>query len=72
MALHYLQISKRERIKDLGLATFKDKITGTVCGTPLYMAPEVMEGKLHSAAVDIYSFGLMMWEMCVFKTLYIS
>ena len=27
------------------------------------MAPEVMEGKLHSAAVDIYSFGLMMWEM---------
>ena len=27
------------------------------------MAPEVMEGKLHSAEVDIYSFGLMMWEM---------
>ena len=27
------------------------------------MAPEVMEGKLHSAKVDIYSFGLMMWEM---------
>ena len=29
------------------------------------MAPEVMEHKLHSAKVDIYSFGLMMWEMCV-------
>ena len=27
------------------------------------MAPEVMEHKLHSAKVDIYSFGLMMWEM---------
>ena len=27
------------------------------------MAPEVMERKLHSAKVDIYSFGLMMWEM---------
>ena len=27
------------------------------------MAPEVMEGKLHSAEVDIQSFGLMMWEM---------
>ena len=48
---------------DLGLATFKDKITGTVCGTQLYMAPEVMEGKVHTTKVDIYSFGLMMWEM---------
>ena len=27
------------------------------------MAPEVMEHKLHSAKVDIYSFGLMMWDM---------
>ena len=27
------------------------------------MAPEVMEGKLHSTEVDIQSFGLMMWEM---------
>ena len=48
---------------DLGLATLKDKITGTVCGTPMYMAPEVMEGKVHTTKVDIYSFGLMMWEM---------
>ena len=38
-------------------------MSDTICGTPLYMAPEVMEGKLHSAEVDIYSFGLMMWEM---------
>ena len=27
------------------------------------MAPEVMGVKLHSAKVDLYSFGLMMWEM---------
>ena len=48
---------------DLGLANFKDKITGTRYGTTLYMAPEVMEGKVYTTKVDIYSFGLMMWEM---------
>ena len=65
IARHYLQIPKREQIKvaGLGLATFKDKIIGTECGTLLYMAPEAMGHKLHSAKVDIYSFGLMMQEI---------
>ena len=34
-----------------------------MCGTPLYMAPEVHEGKVYDSKVDMYSFGLMMWEM---------
>ena len=29
----------------------------------LYMAPEVFEGKSYDTKVDMYSFGLMMWEM---------
>ena len=49
---------------DLGLATIKNQITGTYCGTPLYMAPEISrERKIYDAKVDMYSFGLMMWEM---------
>ena len=36
------------------------------------MAPEVMEGKLHSAKVDIYSFGLMMWEMWFGKRVFME
>jgi len=60
-----MQISRRDHIKvaDLGLATFKSRITGTVCGTPLYMAPEVKEGKVYDWKADIFSFGLMMYEM---------
>ena len=27
------------------------------------MAPEVHEGKVYDSKADIYSFGLMMWEM---------
>lgn len=59
------QISMRDHIKvaDLGLATCKHMITGTVCGTPLYMAPEVKEAKTYDSRADMYSFGLMMWEM---------
>ena len=49
---------------DLGLATFKTLITGTYCGTPRYMAPEIrLEQKIYDSKVDMYSFGLMMWEM---------
>ena len=61
----HLQISRHGHIKvaDLGLASFKNRITGTVCGTNLYMAPEVYEGKSYDTKVDMYSFGLIMWEM---------
>ncbi|KAJ7392762.1 hypothetical protein OS493_010417 [Desmophyllum pertusum] len=48
----------------LGLANFKNRIAGTMCGTTLYaVAPEVYEGKPYDTKVDMYSFGLMMWEM---------
>ena len=59
------QITKKEHIKvaDLGLATFRNQITGTYCGTPWYMAPEIRENKIYDSKVDMYSFGLMMWEM---------
>ena len=49
---------------DLGLAIIKYQITGTYCGTQLYMAPEIsQETKVYDCKVDMYSFGLMMWEM---------
>ena len=60
------QITKMEQIKvaDLGLATFKNQITGTYCGSPWYMAPEISrENRIYDSKVDMYSFGLMMWEM---------
>ena len=60
-----LQISKRGYIKvaDLGLATCTNMITGSILGSPLYMAPEVHEGKVYDSKADIHSFGIMMWEM---------
>lgn len=34
-----------------------------VCGTPGYIAPEVYEGKGADIRSDIYSFGIVLWQM---------
>ncbi len=55
------------RIMDFGIAralrTKKETGTGAVLGTPEYMSPEQAEGKEVDGRSDIYSLGIMMFEM---------
>ena len=51
------------KIADVGLAKAEIDITGTVAGTPVYMAPEVFHSRVYDSKADIYSLRLIMWEM---------
>lgn len=61
----FLKVSRDNsvRIADVGLAKAVDDITGTVAGTYVYMAPEVLHGRAYDSKADIYSLGIMLWEM---------
>ncbi|KAI9216466.1 kinase-like domain-containing protein [Blastocladiella britannica] len=50
------------KMSDFGLAAFTGggKLMENVCGTPLYMAPEVIAGLGYSQQCDIWSIGIMM------------
>ena len=55
------------KILDFGLAHMKGELrltaTGTVFGTPEYMAPEQARGAPMTAAVDLYALGCVTFEM---------
>lgn len=57
------------RITDFGLAGIAATIQGAEirAGTPAYMAPEQMAGKEVTARSDIYSLGLVMYEILTGK-----
>ena len=54
-------------LSDFGLAKEGvracDSGASTLCGTPSYMAPEVLRGRGHGLGVDWWGFGTLLYEM---------
>uniref|UniRef100_A0A1A9WMT4 polo kinase n=1 Tax=Glossina brevipalpis TaxID=37001 RepID=A0A1A9WMT4_9MUSC len=56
------------KIGDFGLATrieYEGERKKTLCGTPNYIAPEILNKKGHSYEVDIWSIGCIMYTLLV-------
>ncbi|KNC49595.1 TKL/DRK protein kinase [Thecamonas trahens ATCC 50062] len=55
--------SLRAVIADFGVSRVSSDSTMTVIGTPLYLAPEVVRDERYSHKVDMYSFGMVLYQM---------
>ena len=65
------------RLCDFGLSSTLEKsfLLSTRCGSPAWIAPEVMVGRFYDQRIDIYAFGLVMWEIMVglfYRSIYYS
>ncbi|RHZ59694.1 hypothetical protein Glove_362g69 [Diversispora epigaea] len=56
------------RISDLGLSGPVDKPSNSIYGNLPYIAPEVICGKIYTTKSDIYSMGILMWEVITGET----
>lgn len=56
------------RLFDFGMARkVSECVPNEVCGSPRYMAPEIMQGNGYTLKVDVYSFGVLLYELCTLE-----
>lgn len=62
------------RIADFGFATYSNDryITKFMCGTPGYIAPESIRGKSCTSKSDVFSAGVILFNMLAMRNLFES
>ena len=63
----YEAASDQVKVTDFGIARMTDSSrtkTGMVLGTPSYMSPEQLAGKKIDGRSDLFSLGVMLYQMC--------
>ncbi|RTG87932.1 protein kinase X [Schistosoma bovis] len=60
-----LDYSGHLKMTDFGFAKHVKDRTYSLCGTPEYLAPEILQGKGHNHAADWWTTGIIIYEMLV-------
>ena len=55
------------KLADFGWTRFKAETMTNKIGTYQWMAPEVIQGQEYSEKADVYSFGIILWELATRK-----
>ena len=58
------------KIIDFGSGTFENKQFYTYIQSRFYRAPEIILGIKYTPAIDMWSFGCMLYELCIGKPLF--
>jgi serine/threonine protein kinase len=64
-----LSLSGNVKIADFGFvaSTNDNKLMDTLCGSPIYMAPEILKYNKYDEKVDLWSIGIILFEMLTGK-----
>lgn len=66
----FLTSKKIVKVGDFGIAKVLNhtvEMARTMVGTPFYLSPEIVESKPYSFKSDIWSMGVMLYELCALR-----
>ena len=58
-----IDINANVKLCDFGLASYIRKGMHKTEGTIRFMAPEILKGNTYDSSIDVYAFGMVIWEL---------
>ncbi|KAL6054440.1 Myotubularin-like phosphatase domain [Balamuthia mandrillaris] len=55
------------KVADFGASSVAPTLNGRTVDNPLWLAPEILQGKRHSCQADVYAFGVILYELAARK-----